>query len=763
MSKLTPEILKFIEDNSIETISFDVFDTLVFRRLAQPSDVFEKAFTHSQLNTNSTMDSEEFKELRVYAEKYVKRQMHNGEVTLEEIYISLPFDENVKNRLKKAELGVEKTYSFVYQPMLDLILALKNSGKKVILISDMYLSQEQICEHFFSSHPILQELPLYVSSEYRLNKSTGTLFDYVAKHLDIDKKTWLHLGDNRHSDFVVAQQKSIAAKWLSAELDVEHIFRLEKTLFGQNQWFNCVRFLAATHFSPPEENIAANIGSLVWGPILHSFADWVIDQTIKTNSQCILCLMREAVVFVPLIELRIAQRGLQHISVKSLYASRKSTFWAAIDTSQSNWFDDLVYILMHRRGYNVADYYHDFFLQHDGMLTQYSHIKVKDADGVFYQGKSLLKQLTSMARKNIRTLEEHINQQRLLFCRYYQSNIKQSLAQCTVVDLGGGGTIQHQIEVILAQKSAANLLFYSFERIYRFSDQTLYSSFLNARTDTRNLRQIFARSPECIEPFLVGDCGTTLGYQNDKFGTPVLADKLDMNSAPINSFMEGVMSYFKLHHDLALEPIQVEQIVPILYRYIQLPTVKEAKLFTRVYHQDNFGSNDAYPIITQEQIEQVEKYELGNFYQEFCSSPRVKLGQIHWPQAVMTLIEEKFLIKQQGLMTMDIDTDVLGLVELILDSGWQSFSIYGAGEFFEKLLPYMQKNNLEIIDVIDRKVEMSGTFKAAGFDVISLETALKKGCGKIVISSLAFKDEIARNIYDQSIMHNTPTIEVLSL
>jgi FMN phosphatase YigB (HAD superfamily) len=765
MSDLIIEIRKIIQKNEIKTVSLDVFDTLVFRRTSCPTDIFSQAFTNYSQLQELGISAQEYKELRVHAEKMAKREVLNGEANLQEIFDSLPFSSNICADLQQAELDSEKTLSFVYQPMLELIEALQYQGIVVMLISDMYLSSQQIREYFFSGYPILKALPLHVSSEHRVNKSSGLLFDYLKKRLNIDPLTWLHLGDNQISDFTVPKQKCIQAKWLNTALLSAHIFHLESLLSPEVQTFNAVRFITSSHFIPENENeaVAFNIGASIWGPILFAFADWVIDQTIKVKSSCILCLMREAEVFSPIIELRLKQREIEHILVRKLYASRKSTFWPAIDIQDAQWFENLINISIQRRGYTVDDFYRDFLLEHDLVHNQYKDKLTRDTDGLYSLGQNLRQQLTSNARKNIGAVEAYIKQQKALFIRYYNNQIGQVLNKCTVLDLGGGGTIQYQIEAIMNEKSALNLLFYSSERIYRYSGQIYYSSFLNAKNDIRSLRKFLSRSPECIEPFLVGNCGTTLGYEDDSQGTAILAELVPQNSEPVKAFMQGVLKYFEMHHEFGFGNVAPKQVMSILYRYVQLPTVKEAQLFTRIFHQDNFGSNNSYPIITQQQIDQVEKIELSRFHQEFCNNPRVKTRQIHWPQAVITLIEEKFLIKQQGLMSMDIDSDVLGLVEQIIKSGWQSFSIYGAGEFFEKLIPYIQKNSLEVIDVIDRKVEISGAFKVAGFDVISLESAFLKGCEKIVISSQAFKDEIAKNIYEQSISHGYHKIEVLSL
>jgi FMN phosphatase YigB (HAD superfamily) len=760
---LVSSILNYVLEHGIKTVSLDVFDTIVFRKVACPAEVFSHAFGFVPQQFNINMCAAEFQELRVHAEKQAKRNTLSGEVSLEDIYAKLPFSAEVTARLLQAELSAEKSLSFVYPPMTQLIIELQTLGIEVLLISDMYLSATQIRQCFFATCPVLQNLPLFVSSEHQLNKSAGLMFNHVAEQKQLDKSTWLHLGDNPLSDFNMPKQQGIQAWCLSPQLDDSAIFHLESTLFPTKQHFNAARSLASVHYADTSEPVAFNIGSLVWGPILFSFIDWVINQTIQAKSKCILCLMREAEVFAPLLELRLQQRNIFEISVKKLYASRKSTFWPAIEIQTPTWFDDLIYILVQRRGYTVDDFYRDFQLSGDDIHKVHHEVLIRDADSLFYQGNNLLKLLTSQARDNKQQVKAYIEQQKALFVRYYEHHIGEDFETSAVLDLGNGGTIQHHIESIFNSKSRVNLLLYSTDRIYRYSHSTVYTSFVNANNDVIGLRQILFRSPECIEPFLVGDAGTTLGYRDDHRGSPVLAERLKANSAPVLAFMQGVVGYFITHHTLGFSQIGAEQVVPILYRYVQLPTELEAELFKLLLHQDNFGSNDAYPIITKSQIDQIEQISLTRFYQDFCQHPKMKLGQIHWPQAVLTLISPSFLTRQLGFTSADSDRDVLILVERLIQAKWTRFSVYGAGLFFEKLQPYLLKNNLKIEHLIDRKAEISGQYIVAGYDVISLNSALEKGCQKILISSFAFKDEIARNIYEQSLKREHCKVEVLSL
>jgi hypothetical protein len=242
-----------------------------------------------------------------------------------------------------------------------------------------------------------------------------------------------------------------------------------------------------------------------------------------------------------------------------------------------------------------------------------------------------------------------------------------------------------------------------------------------------------------------------------------LGSNLSINSGVFEEFMLGVIAYFKKHVELGFSSISTNEILPILYRYISIPTRLEAELFTLLHHEDNFGASKTYPVISNEQCELVLDEGLDDFYQQFIKTPKYKVGKIHWPQGIFALLSEQFLVERLGLVSGESDNGVLNLLERILDEKWTRFSVYGAGLFFEKLLPSLQENNLKIDYLIDRKADISGQYKVAGFDVVSLENALAGGANKILISSFAFKDEIAKNIYEQSIKHSTHAIDVLSL
>lgn len=186
-----------------DVVSFDIFDTLVFRPFSNPADVFWLIG-----NELGIMD---FRRIRIESEARA-RQKHlkkhgNTEVTLEEIWDEL---ENVFEIDKKlgmqTELRIEKSLCFANPYMKKVWDKLVSSGKTVIVTTDMYLDRESI-EEILQTQGFSGYSNLYVSSEYRQSKAAGDLYEVVKRNFP--GKTIFHIGDNTISDGRNAEKHGI--------------------------------------------------------------------------------------------------------------------------------------------------------------------------------------------------------------------------------------------------------------------------------------------------------------------------------------------------------------------------------------------------------------------------------------------------------------------------------------------------------------------------------------------------------------------------
>lgn len=215
----------------IKILSLDCFDTILWRGVAQPTDVFfamckEPLFKALGITPEVRMSAES----KSRQQKWVRAQTY--EVSLLEIYQTaipslLPSDIVA---LATIELEYEKKYCHVFQPILTLIRQAKANGLKIIVVSDTYLSQSELKELLFSSEPDLESLidEVYCSSEMGYSKAKG-IWNKVLPKLNMKPEHILHIGDHEVSDLEAAQRFSLQATHL------KHYGDDIKQLYGQRQ------------------------------------------------------------------------------------------------------------------------------------------------------------------------------------------------------------------------------------------------------------------------------------------------------------------------------------------------------------------------------------------------------------------------------------------------------------------------------------------------------------------------------------------------
>lgn len=191
--------------NKYQVISFDVFDTLIERKVRLPSDIFR--ITGEQvLGTNY---AKSFTKDRIDAESMARKLTDNGEVNLDEIYSLL--QDKYKEKaiiLKKAEIKNEIELCTPKEKIIQYFNYAISRSKEIYIISDMYLPTS-IIETMLRKCGVFGYKKIYVSNEYRVNKITGKLFDCVIRENEINSDQMLHIGDSIKADYLGAKKTRI--------------------------------------------------------------------------------------------------------------------------------------------------------------------------------------------------------------------------------------------------------------------------------------------------------------------------------------------------------------------------------------------------------------------------------------------------------------------------------------------------------------------------------------------------------------------------
>ena len=178
-----------------EVISFDIFDTLIFRPFSEPTDLF--------FFLGEKLEILDFKRLRMQAEAEARTQKYKEEkhyeIKLSDIWSRLQNEIGViKEQGMQMEQALEMEFCYANPFMQQVFTQLREHGKRLVITSDMYLSKAFLSE-LLQRNGYGGYEELYVSCEYEKSKAEGSLYE-VVKRAYPDTDSMIHVGDNPVSD-----------------------------------------------------------------------------------------------------------------------------------------------------------------------------------------------------------------------------------------------------------------------------------------------------------------------------------------------------------------------------------------------------------------------------------------------------------------------------------------------------------------------------------------------------------------------------------
>lgn len=202
------DLMRKIEN--ADFVTFDIFDTLLTRKILSPQDVFR------YMDDRNPVSHLDFFCERKKEEDGIQDKKNP---TIYDIYDCLQrntgISETEKELLLKWEIETEIRMLCRRESMCGILDYVGKLGKKVYLVSDMYLTGELI-ETILKAHQITNYDGIFVSCDYSVGKQEG-LFQIVKKELAKKKFVKkelcpaedvriLHIGDNFFSDIRAAKE-----------------------------------------------------------------------------------------------------------------------------------------------------------------------------------------------------------------------------------------------------------------------------------------------------------------------------------------------------------------------------------------------------------------------------------------------------------------------------------------------------------------------------------------------------------------------------
>lgn len=327
------EISSYLD--KFELISFDVFDTLLVRSVPSSEDVF---LIVEEIAKTKEICISNFSKKRKQAEETAK-ELYENNPTLGEIYKTLsetfevPLD--VSSRLEKLEIQIEQRILIAREDIKVLFNSLISKKKKVILVSDMYLSSELIRRILIHQGFLVQECEIFVSCEFRANKASGALWKLLKNRMQ--SLSWIHLGDDVIGDTRVPSKYGVNVLPFRISINSPKDSFLKNAVFRERlgkylngtiadrillgEIISGYLFNNAFRSKKQDKQSLSAVGAWV-GPILTEFMDFI---SKKGKGKCLLFVTREGYILKPLFEHYSKKIGLSSEKAFLFYTSRVSS------------------------------------------------------------------------------------------------------------------------------------------------------------------------------------------------------------------------------------------------------------------------------------------------------------------------------------------------------------------------------------------------------------------------------------------------------
>lgn len=277
-----------------DIISFDIFDTLIFRPFMSPTDLFMIAGKRLKINN--------FKNIRIDAEKRAREIAFvlcgTREVTLEDIYVQVEKETGIPvERGMSVELELEEKYCFA-NPYIKIIFdILKDQNKKIILTSDMYMNGKQLnrildkCGYYGYDR-------MFISCEYGSGKGgKGSIYKTIQNIYGSDKRI-CHIGDNYKNDILNARENGWDAIHFPNVNDVGRKYRASDT--GMSELTGSIYGALVNvklHNCLEKYSEAFEYGYTYGGLYVFGYCNWIHEYAKKNNIDKILFLSRDGDIY----------------------------------------------------------------------------------------------------------------------------------------------------------------------------------------------------------------------------------------------------------------------------------------------------------------------------------------------------------------------------------------------------------------------------------------------------------------------------------
>ncbi len=589
----------FEKDGTIEQIelySFDIFDTLITRKVAKPTgifvllqDILNKDIKFKNIPEDVKVNFFQYRTDAEFCLRRINNLWHDGlEINFNDIYSYIKKTYNLTyeqtEKIKELEFELELESVVPIKENIDKIKNLLAENKRVVLISDMYLPADIIKQMLHNADPILSDIKLYLSSQVRFMKKNSELYKYVKIQENVEYKNWLHCGDNKTVDYAEAKKLGINTNLYNyIEFENYETKLLSKDFSSPivQLVLGCTKNLRLNKF---QNNIKAGLGISLAGPILYPYISWILNQSQKLSIKRLYFIARDGYILKEIADTIISQRNID-IETFYIYGSRKAWRLSGIDINNDKLYKQFIDTFK----YDIKNIHTILGLEKEELINllpkelkkYHKAANNEKLQNYFLNNKEII--INALKKNEL---------QKINAIKYLKNNINCSDENFAFVDLDGSGITQNCLASLLSNfynkpvKSfyyAVTPLCYEEINIEKYCFIALKKPFMG------NLIELLTRAPH----------GQTIGY--DDYGIPILeqTDEKIILNWNFNEYIKGAISftecinkYSKQYKYISFEALNISNYY-INYLF-NTPDKKTANCLGSIIHKSSGNESSEY-------------------------------------------------------------------------------------------------------------------------------------------------------------------------
>ena len=301
-----------------DIISFDVFDTLIFRPFNKPRDIF--------MVLGEKFDCLDFYKIRNDMEMRAREKAFsrkgNREVTLEDIYAEIERYTGIpKEYGVQVEFETELALCYANPYMHAIFSILKQHGKRIIAVSDMWLTKAQLKELLdHCGYSGFDEI--LVSNDCNANKTTRTIYKMINNIKKPDESI-IHIGDNLKTDVKNAISEGWKAIHYKGVNDIGNAFRASQ--YGMSPLIGSVYsgiINSRLHNGLYDYSPYYEYGYVYGGIYVYGLCSWINDYASKNKLDKILFLALDCEIYKKVFSVLYPDKKIEYVLWSRIVNSR---------------------------------------------------------------------------------------------------------------------------------------------------------------------------------------------------------------------------------------------------------------------------------------------------------------------------------------------------------------------------------------------------------------------------------------------------------